>query len=292
MSDTSSRNNQASPKTRERDKTSETRDQNRHLPAGAPPRPPSGMAVTRLIATLSPRRARRSRLIRVAMAVLALPVLASIAGVAAGRNGAAFFEVILELFLRYLAPLVLALFSSQSVAEEVQGQTITYLWSRPIARWALPVGKYLGTLVITGTLLTLSLIACYLVAMIPAGGSLFSELPLLALGWVSLMAGTLYFAALASAFGAMVTSFPFAIMLIYVLAIDVAMGFVPGILKVIAMTVHLRAIAGLYKPETGMFSSDPALNATISLPVVLVMASLWLTLAVAIASTSEYRSTR
>lgn len=255
-------------------------------------RPPSGMAVARQIAGLSLRRARRSRLLRVVLAVLALPVLATVAGVLSGRNGAAFFETVLELYLRYLAPLVLALFSSQSVAEEVQGRTITYLWSRPIARWALPVGKYLGTVVVTGGLMLLSLIACYLVAMIPAGGSVFSELPLLALGLTALAAGTLYFAAVASAFGALVTGFPFAIMLIYVLAIDIAMGFVPGLLKVVAMTVHLRAIAGLYKPQTSMFSSDPNLNATISLPVVLVMATLWLGLTVLIASTSEYRTDR
>ncbi|PID38548.1 MAG: hypothetical protein CSA65_07105 [Proteobacteria bacterium] len=255
-------------------------------------RPPSGTAVARQIAGLSLRRARRSRLLRVVLALLALPVLATIVGVLSGRNGAAFFEKVLALYLSYLVPLVLALFSSQSVAEEVQGRTITYLWSRPIARWALPVGKYLGTVAVTGGLMLLSLVACYLVAMIPAGGSVFSELPLLALGLTALGVGTLYFAAVASAFGALVTSFPFALMLLYVLAIDIGMGFVPGLLRVVAMTVHLRAIAGLYKPQTSLFSADPHLDATISLPVVVVMATLWLGLTVLIASTSEYRTDR
>lgn len=252
--------------------------------------PPGGMAVARQIAGMSVQRASRSRLLRVTLAVLTLPVLTTLAGVLSGRNGSAFFETVLELYLRYLAPLVLAFYASQSVAEEVQGRTITYLWSRPIPRWALPLGKYLGTVLITATLLSLSLVACYLVAMIPAGSALFSELPLLALGLVSVVVATLYFAAVAAAFGALIASFPFAVMLIYVLAIDIAMSFVPGMIKVLSMTVHLRVIAGLYRPQTGVFSADPQLTAGISMPVVIVVAALWLFLAIGVATTSEYRT--
>lgn len=252
--------------------------------------PPGGMAVARQIAGMSVQRASRSRLLRVTLAVLTLPVLTTLAGVLSGRNGSAFFETVLELYLRYLAPLVLAFYASQSVAEEVQGRTITYLWSRPIPRWALPLGKYLGTVLITASLLSLSLVACYLVAMIPAGSALFAELPLLALGLVSIVVATLYFAAVAAAFGALIASFPFAVMLIYVLAIDIAMSFVPGMIKVLSMTVHLRVIAGLYRPQTGVFSADPQLTLGISMPVVLVVAALWLLLAITVASTSEYRT--
>lgn len=251
--------------------------------------PPSGLTVAGVIARLSLRQARRGRLLRVTALVLCLPLLASVAGLLSGNAGASFFDTLVDLYLRYLIALVLALHASTSVAEEVQGKTITYLWSRPIPRWALPLGKYLSTVAVNAGLLLVSLCACYAVMLLGDPYALLDAIGKLARTGVAILLATAYFGALAAAFGAMVSSFPSALMMIYVLALEVGFSFVPGWIKTVSMTVHLRAIAGTYVPEHSLLVNDPQLTPAVSLPVVVVVTTVWLVIALSIAAGSEYR---
>jgi ABC-type transport system involved in multi-copper enzyme maturation permease subunit len=251
---------------------------------------PSALATVRLLAALSLRRARRGKLVWLTVAILALPVAAAILALVTGNGGRPFFDKLLEVLLRYLAPFIMALHASATVAEEVQGRTITYLFSRPVARWTLPVGKYLGNLAVNATLLVVATALIYLGAMLGEGADLGRELPALGRGLCAVALAALHFGALASAFGAMATSFPFVATLIYVLIVEVGFAFVPGWFKVTAMTVHLRAIAGLYRPELGTFLSDPQLPLPVSLAVVLVVSAGWLGIAVSWVGSTEYRT--
>jgi ABC-type transport system involved in multi-copper enzyme maturation permease subunit len=251
---------------------------------------PSSLETMRLLAGMSLRRARRGRLLWLTTVILALPVLASVLALISGHGGTAFFEELLGVLLRYLTPFLMALHASATVAEEVQGKTITYLLSHPIARWTLPVGKYLGNLLFNAILLLVALVLIYLCSMIGERGGLTLELPRLATGLLAVLLAAVHFGAMATAFGTMVTSFPFVATLIYVLVVEVGFSFVPGWFKVTAMTVHLRAIAGLYHPKESIWLSDPHLSLAISLPVVLVLSAAWLIIAVGWVSSTEYRT--
>ncbi len=251
---------------------------------------PSALDTMRLLTSLSLRRARRGKLVWLTLAILALPTLAALLALLSGNGGKAFFDKLLDVLLRYLTPFIMALHASATVAEEVQGKTITYLFSRPVARWTLPIGKYLGNLVVNATLLCLAVAVLYLIAMLGEGTDLFRELPALAMAVFSVALAAVHFGALAAAFGAMATGFPFVATLIYVLIVEVGFAFVPGWFKVTAMTVHLRVIAGLYQPEKSMFLSDPELTLPISLAVVLGMSVLWLVIAVGWVGSTEYRT--
>ena len=120
---------------------------------------------------------------------------------------------------------------------------------------------------------------------------IMAELPSLLKGLLAVCLGVVLFGAVATAFGTMIVGHPFVVNMIYLLVAEVGIALIPGWTKLASMTVHLRATAGLYKPQTSMFSSDPQLSASVSLPVVLCMAAVWLVIAVAVATTTEYRST-
>jgi ABC-type transport system involved in multi-copper enzyme maturation permease subunit len=258
--------------------------------APARPRLPSGLSVALLIAKMSLRRARRGKLLRVVAVLLLLPPATVLIGVLSGRSGGQMFEFALELFLRYLAPLALALGASASVAEEAQAKTITYLFTRPMPRWALPFGKFLSTAAANSVLLLISLVICFGVAMIGGPQGVLDRLALLGSGMFALVLAALYFGAMANAFGAMVTNSPFAVMLIYLLAIDVSMAFVPR-MKVISMCTHLLATVGLYRPSTGLLA-DPRITPTVATIVLLCVTTAWVAITIAVTSTREYRTDR
>lgn len=248
--------------------------------------PPSGMNTLRLVFGLTLLRAKRSKILRITFFAMAFVLITLGIGRLSGKSGVGFYELILNLFLRYFTPLTLALFASQSISEEVTAKTITYLWSRPIKRWALPFGKYIATAIISFLLLSIALIVAYTIAMV--GNDFLYQLPLLALSLVALALATLYFGALAMAFGAITPSFPFALMLIYILILDVGVGFLPGYFKAGSMITHLCSIAGIYHPQSGYFS-DPNLTPGISLIVVSALTAIWIAIALSVANSSEYR---
>jgi ABC-type transport system involved in multi-copper enzyme maturation permease subunit len=262
--------------------------------AGSLPLPttPSAARALRLLAGLSLRRARRGRLLWLSAAVLALPVLAAGLALLSGQGGASFFEKLLEALLCYLAPFIMAVNASATVAEEVQGKTITYLFSRPVPRWTLPVGKYLGNLIVNALLLLSAVAFAYLLSMLGEGRDFFRELPRLGAGLLAMLLAAVLYASVASAFGAMATSYPFVATILFVLVVEVGFSFIPGWFKVVAMTTHLRVMAGLYHPSQSLFLSDPRLSWPISLPVLLVMSGLWLVVTISWVSSTEYRTDR
>lgn len=74
------------------------------------------------------------------------------------------------LLLMVVAPLVGLIFGSTVVTEEVENRTITYVFTRPVPRAALFVGRWLATLVVTSVLLGASAVAVTEVASAPRAG--------------------------------------------------------------------------------------------------------------------------
>jgi ABC-type transport system involved in multi-copper enzyme maturation permease subunit len=256
----------------------------------ASPTPPLALAVVRLFAGTSLRRVRRGRLVPVVGALLALPLLSGLLALLSGRAGAPFFEMLLQAFLRFLLPAVMALFASTTVAEEVQRKTITYLYARPIPRWTLPLGKYVGVVSVNLVLVCSAVTLTYALCI---GSDFGASLPRLAAGLGAVALAVLHFGAVAAAFGAMATSYPFAAMLAYELLVDVGFGFIPGVFKAVSAGVHLTVLVGLYKPHTDtFFMPDPQLTPAVSLVVLVGLTLIWLTVALSWAQSHEYRTDR
>jgi ABC-2 type transport system permease protein len=90
-------------------------------------------------------------------------------------------------FLRFIVPVLGVFYGTSLIADEVEEKTITYLFTRPIRRGSVLVGKYLAYLVCT-TLVVLPAITLVYFLLVPFGeiaGSfrwLLVDLGLLALG--------------------------------------------------------------------------------------------------------------
>ncbi len=252
---------------------------------------PSGVRATLLIAALSMRLNRSARMIWIMMAILALPLLAAGFSLATESAGLSFFKHELGAYLRFIVPFIMALLASSAVAEEVQDKTITYLFSRPLPRWSLPGGKYLGSLAFTCPLVALSLAGVYLICMLSVPSLIMDELPALGSALLCVLLAAVYYGALATAFGTIFTSYPFVATMIYFFVVDLGLSSIPGRFKVVSTAVHLQVLAGLYKPKTSIVMvTDPDISSTTSLAVVGVMTLIWLVLSVVWVQNAEYRT--
>ena len=117
---------------------------------------------------------------------LGLPV-GSVEGVRI-TGPAIFGGMIWILYLRIIVPILGVFYGTALIADEVEDKTITYLFTRPIRRGAVLLGKYLAYLTVTGFVVLPSVVLVYLL-IAPIGANLgasfipvLKDLALLAIG--------------------------------------------------------------------------------------------------------------
>ena len=106
---------------------------------------------------------------------------------AAVDGGAIFGMMIWIFFLRFIVPVLGVFYGTSLIADEVEDRTITYLFTRPIRRGAVLVGKYLAYVVCTTLVVLPSVVLVYFL-LVPLGQvartftAFAADLGLLALG--------------------------------------------------------------------------------------------------------------
>src|ERR1700680_5145436 len=85
------------------------------------------------------------------------------------------------LYLRFIVPVLGAFYGTSLISDEVEDRTITYLFTRPIARGSIVVGKYLAYLACTVLVVLPSVMAVYLLMTPIGGGSIGETFPQLAM---------------------------------------------------------------------------------------------------------------
>src|SRR5687767_15478680 len=98
-----------------------------------------------------------------------------------------FGMIIWVLFVRFIVPVLGVFYGTALVADEVEDKTITYLFTRPIQRGAVLVGKYIAYLVCTAFVVLPSVMIVYFMLVpfsdVPATfGLLLKDLGILAIG--------------------------------------------------------------------------------------------------------------
>ena len=103
-------------------------------------------------------------------------------------GGATLFGMLIWwVYLRFVVPALGVFYGTALIADEVEDKTITYLFTRPVSRSSILVGKYLAYLVCT-TLVVLPSVMIVFFLLVPLGeigssfGTLLTDLGLLALG--------------------------------------------------------------------------------------------------------------
>src|SRR5687767_14285138 len=93
-------------------------------------------------------------------------------------DGAGIFGMMIWiLYLRFIVPVLGVFYGTSLIADEVEDKTITYLFTRPVRRGAVLVGKYLAYLVCT-TLVVLPSVMIVYFLLVPLSeiGATFTQL--------------------------------------------------------------------------------------------------------------------
>lgn len=210
----------------------------------------------------------------------------------ATMNGPAFFgAVIWVLYLRVIVPVLGVFYGTSLIADEVEDKTITYLFTRPIPRGAVLVGKYIAYLVCTVFVVLPSVVVVYL-AVVPMGGRLGSSFIDLVKDLVLLALGLCVYGAVFAFVGARFKR-PLLAGLIFAFGWEQAALAIPGYLKKWTVAYYLQALVPHAMPNEGIVSLMQGIfRETLSLPVSLislaVIFAVFLGAAAAIVERKEY----
>jgi hypothetical protein len=235
-------------------------------------------------------RLRRGRLRIAALVLLALPVVGTAAALPVARD---LFDNVIEIYFRFLLPFLPALGASAIVSEEIEAKTFTFLFARPAPRFAMVLGKYaalVGPLVVG---FAASIVLCYAVGALRGTVEDFTNgLPHLGRVLAAAALGVVAFGALAALVGSWFTRHPFVAVMGYLLLVEAMFGSLPVIINLVAMSWHLRNLAGLPLVESAFFSSELHVPLWVSSLVVGGVSLLALVGASSAVSGAEYRTDR
>ncbi len=167
----------------------------------------------------------------------------------AGLN--VFGVMIWVLFLRFIIPVLGVFYGTALMADEIEDKTITYLFTRPIARGAVLLGKYLAYVVCTSLVVLPSVMLVYFL-LVPfreigaSFGQLLTDLGLLGLGL-----------AVYGAVFAFVGSFfkrPLVIGLVFAFGWEQVAMALPGYMKQFTIAYYLQALVPHAMPSEGVVS--------------------------------------
>ena len=218
-----------------------------------------------------------SRLISVLAPKLAL----SVNGEAV--NGAEMFGLMMwMLYIRFIVPILGVFYGTALIADEVEDRTITYLFTRPIPRGAVLVGKYLAYLASTILLIFPTVIVVFLVMVPVGGGSLAALFPALLADLGMLAAGLATYGAVFAWVGARVKR-PLVAGLVFVLGWEPGVLLFPGYLKRLTVAYYLQGLVPhAMPPDSGIsallqaFTELPAVVPSLLALVAITAVGLWL----------------
>ena len=197
-------------------------------------------------------------------------------------TGPSIFGLMIWLFfIRFSVPVLGVFYGTSLIADEVEDKTITYLFSRPIPRGAVLMGKYFAYLACTIFVVLPSVVLVWLL-IVPMGGSLganfidlLTDLGLLAIGLA--VYGAL-FALAGAAFKR-----PLLVGLVFVLGWEPVAIALPGYLKRLSVAHYLQGLVPHAMPANSalslfqdMLREVPGLMESLVWLTVIALACLWL----------------
>jgi ABC-type transport system involved in multi-copper enzyme maturation permease subunit len=170
------------------------------------------------------------------------------------------------LYVRFIVPILGVFYGTALIADEVDDRTLTYLFTRPIARGAVLVGKYLAYLACT-VLLILPSVAVVFFLMVPmGGGSIAAMFPSLLADLGMLAVGLAAYGGLFAFIGARLRR-PLVAGLVFVLGWEPAVLLFPGYLNRLTVAYYLQALVPHTMPQDSTISV--LLQAFVDVPGVL-----------------------
>jgi ABC-2 type transport system permease protein len=193
-------------------------------------------------------------------------------------TGPAIFGLMIWVFyLRFTVPVLGVFYGTSLMADEVEDKTITYLFTRPIRRGAVLVGKYLAYLGCTVLVVLPSVMIVYLL-IVPMQGSLGASFIDLLKDLALLALGLAVYGALFAFIGAKFKR-PLMVGLIFIFGWEQAALAFPGYLKKFTVAYYLQALVPHAMPNDntlsliqGIFRENPPLSTSL-----FWLAAIWIT---------------
>ena len=166
-------------------------------------------------------------------------------------TGPAIFGLMVWVFyLRFTVPVLGIFYGTSLIADEVEDKTITYLFTRPVRRGAILVGKYLAYLACTVLVVLPSVTIVYLL-VVPMRGSLGASFLDLVKDLSLLALGLAVYGALFAFVGAKFKR-PLLIGLIFIFGWEQAALAFPGYMKKFTVAYYLQGLVPHAMPNDGV----------------------------------------
>jgi ABC-type transport system involved in multi-copper enzyme maturation permease subunit len=198
-------------------------------------------------------------------------------------GGPALFGMMIWLiYIRFIVPVLGVFYGTSLIADEIDDKTITYLFSRPIPRAAVLVGKYLSYLACTILLVLPSVVIVYFLVVPVGGGRIGGEFPSLAADLGMLALGLMAYGALFALVGARVKR-PLVVGLVFAFGWEPAVLLIPGYLKRATVGYYLQALVPHAMPQDSavsvlmqVFQELPTVATSLTWLAAMTLAALWL----------------
>lgn len=194
-------------------------------------------------------------------------------------------------FIRFSVPVLGVFYGTALIADEVDDKTITYLFTRPIARGAVLLGKYLAYLACTVLVVLPSVVLVWLL-VVPLNGSLGQSFPDLLTDLGLLALGLAVYGAVFAFIGTAIKR-PLLVGLLFVFGWETAVMALPGYLKRFSVAYYLQGLVPHAMPSdsavsiiSAIFRETPTIADSLISLAIITIASLWL--AASVVSKKEY----
>lgn len=190
-------------------------------------------------------------------------------GPAVRMTGPAIFGLMVWVFyLRFTVPVLGIFYGTSLIADEVEDKTITYLFTRPIRRGAVLLGKYLAYLACTIFVVLPSVTLVYLL-VVPMRGTLGGSFLDLVKDLALLALGLAVYGALFAFIGAKFKR-PLLVGLIFIFGWEQAALAFPGYMKKFTIAYYLQGLVPHAMPNDGVvgllqgiFRESPSLGTSL-----------------------------
>jgi ABC-type transport system involved in multi-copper enzyme maturation permease subunit len=194
-------------------------------------------------------------------------------------SGAVIFGMMIWwLYLWFIVPILGVFYGTALMADEVEEKTITYLFTRPIPRGAVLVGKYLAYLAVTTLIVLPSVLLVYFLVVPIGGGSVAGTFLDLLKDLALIAAGLATYGALFALVGAQLKR-PLLTGLFFAFGWEQFVMLVPGYLRRFSVAYYLQSLVPQAMPSQGVstllqsfFKDNPSLWTCLAgLTVILVV---------------------
>jgi ABC-2 type transport system permease protein len=172
---------------------------------------------------------------------------------AAVGGSAIFGMMIWLLFIRFIVPVLGVFYGTSLIADEVEDKTITYLFTRPIPRRSVLLGKYFAYLACTVLLVLPSVMLVFFLIVPTGGGSIGAAFPALVADLGMLVVGLASYGALFALVGTRLKR-PLVVGLVFAFGWEPAVLLFPGYLKRLSVAYYLQALVRHEMPQDSSVS--------------------------------------